>query len=47
VCWVSILPVTFCRSWANSTFLFSVGDECIYWNGTGRQLVIPSNSVVD
>ena len=47
MCWVSILSVTFCHSWANITVLFSVGDERVYWNGAGRQPVILSGSITD
>lgn len=47
MCWVSILPVTFCISWANNMVLFSVGDERVYWNGTGRNLIIPAGFVAD
>lgn len=47
MCWVSILPVTFCISWANNMVLFSVGDERVYWNGTGRNPIIPAGFVAD
>ena len=39
--------VTFCISCANSTVLFSMGDERVYWDGTGRQPIVPAGSVAD